>query len=734
LLLLRFVARELGPTRTLVIGAYRAVDPLPGPLLGEALAEVAREPGTRRLVLGGLSEGELGDYLRVTGSELGSPELVAALHGDTQGNPLFVGEMVRLVSVEGIGEDGRLAIPQSVRDVIARRITHLSPECSRVLTLASMFGRDFAVDLLALLGDVTEDMLLETLDEAMLARLVADAPGGLRFAHVLIRDTLYEGLTSVRRVQLHRRVVDAIERGHGDDLGPHLSELAYHAIAGRDASRGLRYARSAADRALEHLAYEEAARLYRSALAALDFDTGADERTRCELLLAVADAESRAGNTPGAKTALLDAAAIARRLGLARELARAAAEYGGRIVYARAADDDWVLPLLEEALAALPDEDLELRADLLARLAGALRDEPSRARRDALSGEAVDLARRSGSAAALVSALDGRAIAILAPDTIDEVIALAGELLEVAERIGDRERVVHGHMHALGPLLMLGELERAEAGLRAASRAADELRQPAHLWDVAGAHAMLAIAAGRLGEADELVERALALGERAQPEMVVPVHRMQRYTLCEFRGRLEEIEPAIRELAATRPARPVFRCALAQLHARLGRLPEAEGELAVMTAGECAALPFDQEWLLGMSLLAETAHVAGDIGAAGVLYDMLLPWAGLNVVDQCEAMRGSLGRCLGLLAATLERADEAASHFEAALVTNARMGARPWLAHTQHDYARMLLDRGAPGDRERALGLLDAAHATYRELGMDGYAASVSAVSARSPR
>jgi tetratricopeptide (TPR) repeat protein len=630
--------------------------------------------------------------------------------------------MVRLLSVEGAtGDGGRVAMPQSVRDVIGRRLAHLSPECNRVLVLASALGREFAPEVLAGLAGVPEDELLETLDEAMAARVVSDVPGGsgrLRFAHVLIRDALYEGLTSARRLRLHRRVVEALESRYGDEPGSHLAELAHHAVAGRDAGRGVAYARRAGDRALALLAYEEAARLYRSALSALDLD-GGSERTRCELLLAVAEAESRAGDTAASRRVLLEAAAIARRLGLARELARAAAEYGGRIVYARAGDDEWILPLLEEALAALPQDEVELRVNLLARLAAALRDEASRARRDAVSREAVELARRSRDPAVLANALDGRAITIVAPDTVAEILAIATELLELAEATGDREQVVHAHMHRLGALVTTGDIERARAGLEAASRVAGALRQPAHLWDVGGAHAMLALAMGPLDEAEALVERMFSLGKQVQPEMAIPVYRLQRYALCDFREALQEIEPGIVDLAAERPNRPVFRCALAHLHARLGRLAEAERDLTTMAAGGFAALPFDQEWLFGMSLLAETAWLVGDADSAATLYALLLPWAALNVVDQCEGMRGSLARYLGLLAATTGRPEDAERHFEAALAMNTRTGARPWLALTQRDYARMLLGRDAPGDRERARALREAAVATCRELGMD---------------
>jgi DNA-binding SARP family transcriptional activator len=730
LLLLRFLARELGSTRMLVLGAYRDVDPMPGQPLTEMQAAVTREPVTRRLSLSGLSERELEEFVELTAFEIASPELVAALHEETEGNPLFVGEIVRLLSVEGVPSESaaevRLAIPQSVRDVIARRLSHLSEECNRVLVFASVLGREFALDALARLAGISEDELLDMLDEAMAARVVSDLPGGpgrLRFAHVLIRDTLYDGLTSARRVRLHRLAVEALEALYGEAPAPYLAELAHHSLAGRDFAKGLRYAWRAGDRALALLAYEESARLYATALEALDLAGPSDEKARCELLCALGEAEARAGDSPAAKRAFLEAAGIARRLGLTRELARAAVGYGGRIVWARAGDDDRLVPLLEEGLATLAEDDVELRARLLARLAGALRDEPARERRDTLSGEAVELARRTGNPAALAYALDGRAACIVAPDTVAECLALGSELCEVAKRIGDTERVAAGHSHRIIAQLLVGDVRAAEVDLAAASRIAQELRQPAQLWQYCASRAMLALAAGRLSEAEELVPRAFALGQRAQPTAATPVYVLQRFTLRDFRGGLAAVEPAIRELVAEYPARLIFRCALALLHARLGRTSEAKRALDDLAGDDFSALPFDQEWLYGMSLLAETSALLGGTDSASVLYRLLVPWATLNVADVGEGIRGSVSRYLGILATMTKSWVEAELHFEAALAMNERMGARPWLAHTHSDYARMLIARDKPADRGRALELAGRALEAYRSLGMDSFAA-----------
>jgi DNA-binding SARP family transcriptional activator len=731
LLLLRFLARELGSMRLLLVAAYRSVDPIPGQPLTEMLAAVIREPVTRRMTLEGLSVSEVGDYVEATASEIASVELVAALHAQTDGNPLFVGEIVRLLSVEGVPADPiadlRLAIPQGVRDVIDSRLGHLSPKCNRMLVLASVLGREFPLAALARIGGVPEDELLDMLDEAMAAGVVSDIPAGsprLRFAHVLIRDTLYDRLTSGRRVRLHRLVADALEPLYGDDPGPHLPELAYHSIAGGDLDRGLRYAWRAGDNALELLAYEEAARLYGMALEALELAQPPDEQARCELLLAIGEAKVRAGEVVSAKKAFLDAADIARRLGLPRELARAAAGYGGRFMWARAAGDDRLLPLLEEGLAALAEEDVELRARLLARLAGVLRDERSRDRRDRLSMEAVELARRAGSPAALAYALDGRLAAISAPDTVAECLSLVRELRDVAERIGDPERVVNALDHKRTRQLMTGDLREAEAALEAESDLFDALRQPAQLWQLYSSRAMFALATGRLEEAGELVPKAFAFGEHTMPAVAIPVYRLQCHALRDFQGRLGEITPAIRDLVAEYPTRPAFRCALAQVLARLGHVKDAKRALDDLAHDNVSALPFDQEWLYGMSLLAETSSLLGDPRSGVVLYRLLVPWAAFSAADHPEGFRGSISRYLGLLATMTQSWEQAELHFEDALAANARMGARPWLAHTANDYARMLQARSGRGDRDRVRELLDTALATYRELGMESHAAA----------
>ena len=594
-----------------------------------------------------------------------------------------------------------------------------------MLVLCSVLGREFALHALARFAAVSEEQLLETLDEAVVARVVSDvpgAPGRFRFAHVLIRDSLYDGLTTTRRVRLHRLAVEALDAYYGDEPGPHLAELAHHSIAGSDFERGLSYARRAGDHARALLAYEESARLYRLAIDALEL-TVPNDAVRCELFLALGDAESAAGDSLAAKSAFLEAAGIAQRASLRHHLARAAAGYGGRMPWARAGEADRLVPLLETGLAALADDDVELRARLLARLAGALRDDHSRDRRDRLSAEAVELARRAGNDAALAFALDGRVGAIIAPDTIAECLALSSELCGVAMRIGDRERLVAGHWNRFMAHVLVGDMARGRRGSRGSEPDRRGAQTAGGVLPGSGDRGDAGARGGKAGRCGRARPRSLRAGRDGRPRDGRP--RLRSPVVLALRlsrpGRGGAVEPCMTWLGA-HPARPLFRCVLALLDAQGGLRADAQRVLDDLAADEFSALPFDQEWLYATSALAETSALLADEASAEVLYGLLVPWADLTATDHPEGTRGAVARYLGLLGATLRRWEAAEAHFEVAQGMNERIGARPWLAHSLSDHARMLVARDSPDDRERADELFAAALAIYRELGMESYA------------
>ena len=278
LLLLQFVARELRASRLLVVGAYRDVDPKLADALAAALTELAREPVTRTLSLGGLGKADVARFIELTTAHTPGASVVETVHTGTEGNPLFVGEIVRLLAAEGrLDESGpRPAVPQSLKEVIARRLRHLSAECKRVLSLASVLGREFDLDVLASASSLERGTLFELLDEAIAQQLVTDVPGSrvrLRFGHALFRDGLYDDLPASRRRQLHRAVGEALEKLSSSDADSHLAELAHHfceAVPPADPSKAVDYARRAGDHAAGLLAPEEAVRLYEMALSLAD--------------------------------------------------------------------------------------------------------------------------------------------------------------------------------------------------------------------------------------------------------------------------------------------------------------------------------------------------------------------------------------------------------------------------------------------------------------------------------
>ena len=743
LLLLQFLAGELRGTPILILGTYRDVELGDDHPLRRTLAELARAPGTRTLSLGGLSEAEVAQLIETITGRLPRDAVVRAIYTETEGNPLFVTEVVRLLESEGVldevgeGAARRTLLPDSVREVIGRRLSLLSADCAEVLTLASVLGRDFSLETLELLSERPADDLLDVLETGVAARLVTEVPGSLgrlRFSHGLVRDVLYAELSTLRRIRLHRRAAEVLERLYARDPEPNVAELAHHffeAASAGDAGKAIEYARRAGDRAVALTAFEEAVRLYRMALQALELKEPGDEEMRCEVLLRLGDAQARAGDTPAARETFLTAAEVARELDLPEQLGRAALGYGGRFVWEAGRGDPHLVPLLEEAVAALPDES-SLRARLLARLAGGpLRDEVDRSRRDALSKEAVEIAARVSDPATLAYVLDGRHAAVWWPENLHERLDVATELIRVATEARDGERILQGHHYRFIALLELGDMAGARAEVEAQARLADELHQPTQLFYVATCRSTLAAFEGSLEEAERLTEEAFRYGERAERDMAVISRRFQLYVVRRAQGRLRELEDELRRAVDEFPTYVVLRCLLAHLYAELGRHSEAREPFERLAASGFLELPRNDEWVFGITLLADVAGFLHDASAAGILYEQLLPYERRNAVSAPDACIGAVARSLGVLAATTGRYDDATRYFEHALAMNTKTGGRPWVAQTQLDYARLLLERGDPVDREHAAALLTMCRDGAQTLGNEGLVSRANALATK---
>src|SRR5438093_166015 len=364
LLLLQFLAKELRGSRLMVLGTYRDVELRRQHPLAQTLGELNRENLSQRVLLRGLTENDLRRFVEVTAGTSPPNALVEAVYKETEGNPFFVNEIVRLLVADGRLEQAEsvrewsVTIPQSVREVVGRRLDHLSEECNRVLTIGSVIGREFGIKLLEKVSEVKGDRLLEALEEATAARVIAEVPRTTDqywFSHALIRETLYEELSTTRRVRLHRQIGQALEEM---DSEGNLPQLAYHfcqAAPAGDVDKAIDYARRAANSALAHFAYEEAADHYERALQVAELKEKADDRLRGELLLALGEAQDSAGDSDRARETYWRASETARRLRDTERLGRAALGYAD--YFDPGTSQEPSVRLLAEALAAVADGD-----------------------------------------------------------------------------------------------------------------------------------------------------------------------------------------------------------------------------------------------------------------------------------------------------------------------------------------------------------------------------------------
>jgi hypothetical protein len=727
---LRFLASQLAESRILVVATYRDVELTPDHPLSADLSELTRESITRLLPIAGLSQSEVGDLIEVTaGRELRS-QLVSVLWHETGGNPLFLGEAVRMLSAEGRLDEAvdpsllRVSVPPGVRDVITRRVRQLGPPAVRTLTLGAVLGPEFSLESLRSVGEYGAEELLDLLDGPLQAGLLIHVPGSLgrlRFSHDLVRETLYRDLAPATRVRLHSRVALALEALYGADADTHLAELAHHffeAARGGDASRAVSYARDAGDEAVRSLAYEEAVRFYTMGLQALELAPSADADFQGELLLALGDAQARAGDLDQARATFLRVTGIARRTGAASQLAHAALGYGGRFLWARAGNDPHTISLLQDALVMLGGTDEHLRVRLLARLSCALRSSPDREHRDALSQQAVEIARRLGDPATLGYALEGRFGAIWVPENPGERLEIAREAIQIAKQTGDHEREATARMGAEAALADLGRMDEARGEAALIARSAGQLGQPAQRWLAAAIRSQHLLFQGDFAKAEPLILEELRL--ESHPTSIaddVSAARSQLFILRRDQGRLAEMEESVRASIDEFPWYPLHRSALALLLAELGRENEGRAVFDGLARDGFAALYRDNEWLLGMAFASEACALLGDSSRASDLYDQLRPFAGRHAMGHAEGAVGAVDRYLGLLANTMGRTADAKKHLSDAVRLNERMGGRPWTTRSRYELARVLLEE-RPANRAEAARLLREARETVRELGM----------------
>jgi DNA-binding CsgD family transcriptional regulator len=686
--LLRHLARP-GDARLLVVATFRDTEADVPSELADTLADLRRSETVVRLRLDGLTAPEIDELVcRVAGTtRAAQPDVVGAIEGLTAGNPFLVTELWRALQDSGAiareGDGLRLvrpladvATPEGVREVVAQRIARVDAGTRDLLDLAAVVGPVFDLEVVRLGGGMERGALLAAVDEAVSNGLIEEVGGrgfSYRFAHELVRRAVYDRLSGLRRAELHLRVGEVLER----EPQPRPAELAHHfaaAVPLTSADRAVHYHRLAADAAMARLAYDVTAEHLRIAL-----DLGvADVGDRADLELRRGEALMRAGSALDALDAYRKAAAIGRTEGDGELLARAAIGFEDAC-WRPAFVDLGARELLEEALASLGPDRSHLRGYVQAGLARACDfvgdvDAAAAARADAIaSARALD--DRRGLATVLMRSYWARSSQSMAQISaqLQEAIDLATELRDVEIQA----EAMHWHVAAL---MGLGDLATARRELERADELASRATQPFLLHVGEHYRSAIAIADGRLDDADAAAQRSREWSRLLTGRDASGIYGMQMFTIRREQCRLGGLAPVVRVLARESAGawQPGFATLLTDL-----RMEEEARDVLRSIRGKGLDHLRQGLWLASLVYLTEAAARLSDAHFAEVLYAELEPFAGSNVmIGHGVALLGSADRYLGMLATAMGDLGDAERRFVAAEALDRSMGAVTWTAHT----------------------------------------------------
>jgi DNA-binding CsgD family transcriptional regulator/tetratricopeptide (TPR) repeat protein len=732
LLLLRHLAHTTWSGRVLLFATFRDTEADVPEALALTLADLRRAEDVVRLHLGGLSGEEVGEFIRRNAAvgEIERADEVAqiaqAISDLTAGNPFLVCELWRslletqVVQLTGdalrvAGPLSDLVSPEGVREVVSERLTRLAPTTSDLVELAAAAGGEFEVELLSRGSAMGDRELISSLDEASRSGIIVELPGrrlAYRFTHELVRRAVYDRLSGVRRAELHLRVGEALEATQRRSPRM-LADLAYHFAAAAplgERERAIEYSILAARAATDALAFDEAGELLSTAL-----ELGVeDDRQRAELLLELGTANHRAGRAVDGRQAFEQVAEMARESGDSKLLARAAVGYAEASW--RPAIQQGTVSLLEEAATALGDEDSDLRVRLLSGLARALDIQGQQERGAIVRSSAIALARRLDDRAGLGNVLVGSYWSRgMLP--IEEILDMLAEAKALSEALGDVDMQADAMSWRVPAYVAVADIVSARREQLALREMAERTRQPFMLHVAEHYGAAIALSDGRLEEAEAMAHRSDRAGRLFTGRDASGTHGIQMFSLRREQGRLAELAPVIRILAGGERDRGAWGPGYASLLVELGMYEEARRELTRIA--HQGLEPFRESlWLASLTYLADACAAVGDADMAAIVYPELAPLSGSNVmIGHLVATYGSADRYLGMLAATLDEPALAARHFQQALELNRRMEATTWIAHTEYQYARLLLREGG-GERDRAGQLLAEADRTAESVGM----------------
>jgi len=726
--LLSWLATAARHSRMAIVATYRDTDVNRTHPLGRALADLRRAAGVERVSLGGLDTAEVSLLLEKAGGEPLTAEtrpLVTLLEAETEGNPFFVGEVLRHFVESGvIHHDGvrwvtdrqivESSVPEGVRDVVGRRLSALGEETNDLLRAASVLGAEFDLAVLSRVMGRPADALVDLLVEPCQRRLVLET-GDIdryRFAHALIRQTLSEELPAGRRARLHRAAADAVE---ALDFAAHAEIAGHLAAAGPlgDPIRAVTHAAGAAAMAADQGAWGDAALWYEQALDLDDLVPAADPLRRSRLLLALGQANNAMGQEPGALVPLAAAAELAREAGDPELFAAAACGYGGTMGVWVDPSDKQGPALLDEALAILPDGPSPSRVAVLAQRSAweVLAVEPTQGLE--FASRAVAAARVVGDDQSLFLGLRSRAYIGIWYRHDPDLAAVVDELVEVADRLGN----VSDRANARGYLASL-QLQRGDFPAMALT-AAEEHRFSAEVgsWNnafMAGCFLnLLRIGNGRFEEALDNLNAARRNGWTAA-EALIDVS--QRIWIAEIREDHDEYDRILGDGEAEHPG---FLSLFPLWTIRARPWTQASNAPTLLRRWESTVRPLVPASLApGIDAVACRAVAdAPEPLLARRCYERMAPWANAWPVLVAATLFGVGDHLLGMAARAAGRLDESLEHLERGLAHHERSNLSLFVAESHLEIGRTLLERGSDGDRRMAIPHLDEATHIASERG-----------------
>ena len=734
--LLQYLLQQISNTRILAMATYRPHEAGREQALVETLAAVSHEPGNVRIELAGLSRKHILELWTQSTPDHPGDGLLDDIVARTGGNPFFATELLRMLTPESGASSLPSRVPESVRDVVRDRVSKMPSDLKGVIEMASGIGREFGLPLLARVADRSPAEVANALYEAVLAGLIEEGRDGpYRFRHDLVRESVYADLTPGRRMYLHARIGESLESGPGGMSDHTVPDLAYHfgvAAPLGFAAKAAGYAIAAAELANRIHAWETSIEHYQRAIAMLDLNDSRTDAQYIDVLTALANAQTLAGE--GREQAMLSGVApdamhtyrrvieIARAANLPEHFARAVLGLAGPDLSVPQARSEGI-SLMQEALDLLPESDSSLRARLLARhAADAIRlwnvgdldlTTPSLGSFRRQSDAAVEMAKRLDDQGTLAFALlarqlafEGLGLGLYGTGDTDYVVC-------IATSSGNVRLLETALSHRYFTHATRGAVDEADSDIRAIDKLWPHRMTPQSRFLLLTTRAGRALRLGRMDEAETLLAEAVLLWPKSA------VINFQVAALRWEQERITELADVIRNRRRFLPRASFAWVNEILLLLDTGDIDGAKQAFDEMAAGNFSTVLNGVQWLRTMTVLAIIATELKDANRARSIYQLILPFEHLNVVEmKSDQTGGSVSYYLGLTAATMEEWELAEQHYERAIDRNTRWRNWMYLAYTQFAWASMLIDRGCPEDEDRSRALFEQARTAADQIGM----------------